>query len=181
MDNKVIDISGTHNRYMIKKYNIDYEKKIYRTQSEKWNFDEKYYLHSVQLNLLNKKDINLIENESDKYIWSLMNKEINNKISSYKQQDITKKLFDKEKFISQSNILEKMRECEMLCYYCNIEICILYEKLRENNQWTVDRIDNNFGHNNNNYYIACLNCNLKRRRQNDQKFKFTKQLTIKKV
>ena len=77
MDNKVIDISGTHNRYMIKKYNIDYEKKIYRTQSEKWNFDEKYYLHSVQLNLLNKKDINLIENESDKYIWSLMNKEIN--------------------------------------------------------------------------------------------------------
>jgi hypothetical protein len=178
MSEKVINISGIHNRYMIKKYNTFEEKKIYRYISEKWDFDNKYYLHSEQLNLLNKSDINCFENEN---IWSLMNKEICNKISSYKHQDIIKKIFDKEKFISRSDVLEKMKECQLTCYYCKTYVCILYEKLRENNQWTVDRIDNNYGHNNNNYYISCLDCNLKRGRQNDQNFKFTKQLNIKKV
>jgi hypothetical protein len=193
MSEKVINISGTHNRYMIKKYNTFEEKKIYRYISKKWDFDNKYYLHSEQLNLLNKNGIKCFENENDKNendknendknenIWSLMNKEICNKISSYKHQDIIKKLFDKEKFISRSDVLEQMKECQMTCYYCKTQVCILYEKPRENNQWTVDRIDNNYGHNNNNYYISCLDCNLKRGIQNDQKFKFTKQLNIKKV
>ena len=49
---------------------------------------------------------------------------------------------------------------------------------REMKQWSVDRIDNNKGHNSDNFHIACLKCNLTRRRQNDDKFLYTKQLHI---
>jgi hypothetical protein len=45
-------------------------------------------------------------------------------------------------------------------------------------QWSVDRIDNDFGHNIDNFHLACLECNLKRRRRTDEKFLFTKQLNI---
>ena len=41
---------------------------------------------------------------------------------------------------------------------------------------------NNFHeHTNENTVISCLDCNLQRRKKNSQKFKFTKQLTIKKI
>jgi len=66
----------------------------------------------------------------------------------------------------------------LLCYYCKHQMFILYEVSREMKQWTIDRIDNDKGHNNDNYHLACLECNLKRRRQTDDKFLFTKQLKI---
>ncbi len=55
---------------------------------------------------------------------------------------------------------------------------LLYDITRESKQWSVDRIDNDLGHNINNYHLACLDCNLKRRRRTDEKFLFTKQLNI---
>jgi hypothetical protein len=55
---------------------------------------------------------------------------------------------------------------------------VLYDISREASQWTVDRINNDLGHNINNFYLACLDCNLKRRCRNDAKFLFTKQLKI---
>jgi len=48
-------------------------------------------------------------------------------------------------------------------------------------QWTLDRIDNDMGHNNNNTVISCLGCNLQRRTTNQDKFLFTKQLKLKKI
>ena len=55
---------------------------------------------------------------------------------------------------------------------------IKYNNYRDKQQWTLDRIDNDLGHNNENVKIACLECNLKRRRINMEKFLFTKQLNI---
>ena len=52
--------------------------------------------------------------------------------------------------------------------------------VREPFQWTLDRIDNDDNHNKDNVVIACLDCNLKRRRRDADKFYFTKNLTIKK-
>ena len=46
------------------------------------------------------------------------------------------------------------------------------------NQWSLDRINNDLGHNANNVVISCLDCNLKRRRTGKDAFLFTKQLTI---
>ena len=66
----------------------------------------------------------------------------------------------------------------MLCFYCKCETYILYEIVREHNQWTIDRIDNSLGHNNDNFVISCLGCNIKRRKTNSDKFLFTKQLNL---
>ena len=74
-----------------------------------------------------------------------------------------------------------MVECELKCYYCKIEMNVLYDISRELKQWTVDRINNDLGHNYDNYYLACLECNLKRRRRSDEKFLFTKQMKLVKI
>jgi hypothetical protein len=58
---------------------------------------------------------------------------------------------------------------------------VLYDISREMKLWTVDRINNDLGHNLDNYYLACLECNLKRRRRSDDKFLFTKQLNLIKI
>ena len=52
----------------------------------------------------------------------------------------------------------------------------IFEKIRENKQWTLDRLNNYDEHTNQNTIISCLKCNLQRRRKNSEKFKFTKQL-----
>ena len=57
-----------------------------------------------------------------------------------------------------------------------IERIFIFEKIRENKQWTLDRLNNYDEHTNQNTIISCLKCNLQRRRKNSEKFKFTKQL-----
>ena len=74
-----------------------------------------------------------------------------------------------------------MCDCELKCYYCLSEMNVLYDISRESKQWTVDRIDNDLGHNLTNFYLACLECNLTRRRRSDDKFLFTKQMKLVKL
>ena len=107
--------------------------------------------------------------------------QINKKIYGYKQQDIIKKLLNNEKFITLDSVINKMIECELKCYYCTCEMNVLYDISRESKQWSVDRIDNDLGHNIDNFYLACLECNLKRRRRSDEKFLFTKQMKLVKI
>ena len=66
----------------------------------------------------------------------------------------------------------------MKCHYCACETYLLYEFVREMKQWSLDRINNDIGHNKNNLVISCLECNLKRRRTNKDAFFFTKNLKI---
>ena len=84
-------------------------------------------------------------------------------------------------FVNLEIIIDKMIDCQLNCYYCKTQMNVLYDISREMTQWTIDRIDNDAGHNYNNFFIACLECNLKRRCRNDAKFLFTKQLTITKT
>ena len=107
--------------------------------------------------------------------------QINRKIYGYKQQDIIKKLLNEKEFITFESVINKMIDCELKCYYCSCEMNVLYDISREMTQWTVDRIDNDLGHNLTNYYLACLECNLKRRRRSDDKFLFTKQMKLVKL
>ena len=58
---------------------------------------------------------------------------------------------------------------------------LCYEKKREHTQWSLDRIDNSIGHFTDNVVCSCLECNLKKRTRNAEKFRFTKQMKIKKV
>jgi hypothetical protein len=147
-----------------------------RVESKKWTFKQEDYEHDKQLKIIKNLFVNnyIYTDMTSKVIYQ----QINKKIYGYKQQDTIKKLFDKENFINIQSIITKMIDCELTCYYCCKEMLVLYDISREMKQWSVDRIDNDKGHNLDNYYLACLECNLKRRRRSDKKFLFTKQLKL---
>jgi hypothetical protein len=105
-------------------------------------------------------------------------KEIKKKLNSYKSQDKQKNKFDKEKMITYNQIIKKLYECELKCYYCECNVVILFNKKRESIQWTLERLDNNLGHYESNTCISCLKCNLQRRTDNYEYFKNGKQLKI---
>lgn len=104
--------------------------------------------------------------------------EINKKINSYKQQDIKKDRLDTNELITKDEVVQLLVGSKLKCYYCSTNVMLFYEYVREQNQWTLDRIDNDLGHNTGNIVISCLSCNLKRRTTNIDKFLFTKKLNI---
>ena len=113
--------------------------------------------------------------------YSLISRELEKKISSYKAQDVKKGIFDKNLLICKDDVIEKLVSSQLKCYYCACEVKVIFITVREPKQWTLDRIDNDNCHSKDNTVIACLKCNLDRRVTNIDKFKFTKNLCIKKV
>ena len=117
-------------------------------------------------NWKNKETLINIENQMDFLIKINSNKEfvernnitteINNKINSYKHQDIKKNRHDEKKLITFSETVNKMIDCSMNCHYCKKQCLLMYEKVRDNKQWTLDRINNDIGHFKNNVVICCL-------------------------
>jgi hypothetical protein len=107
--------------------------------------------------------------------------QIKGKIYGYSYQDEIKNKLSRDIFIDLSNVLQKLIDCNMECFYCKKKVKILYEYVREDDQWTLERIDNKEGHNTHNVEIACLLCNLRRRTMYHERYLFTKQLKIKKV
>lgn len=174
-EKKIINITGQTNRYQIKKLTQEKKTDKKRIEIEKLNLSEEYFIFKKQFELIN--NINIL-NEEDKNASKIMIKQIEKKIYSYKQQDIDKKILNNEKIINLKCIIDKLIENEIKCYYCKCDMYILYENVREPKQWSVDRINNDLGHNNDNFVLACLDCNLKRRRRSADKFLFTKQLNI---
>ena len=107
-----------------------------------------------------------------------MKKKLLKKINGYRQQDIEKGLFNKKKFISFDEVVELLMLSKIKCFYCREIIELIYKDVRAKKQWTLDRENNDLGHNGDNVVIACLDCNLKRGKLDMEKFKFTKQLKI---
>ena len=106
--------------------------------------------------------------------------ELKKKLNGYKSQDIKKKRYNIVDFIKYDELIEKILVSKLKCKYCFSKLLIIYEKSREPKQWTLDRINNDLQHTNNNTLICCLECNLKRRRINKDNFLFTKQMKINK-
>lgn len=156
------------------------EKKM-RVQTHTWDIDDCELSHDTQINILNYISSHMNEeisnNISNKYINVFINN-LKNKMSGYKQQDILKKKLDLNNFTTFENIIFLLKESELKCCYCHKEIYILYKQVREMSQWTLDRIDNDIGHNIGNLVISCLKCNLKRRRINKNSFMITKNMTV---
>ena len=171
---KKISITGTNNKYQMNKLVMNYEKKIKkRVHTENWSVTNEQYEYANQIKMIND-----ISNGSETDITKIATQEINKKISGYKQQDKIKKMFDESNFLTFDSVINKMIECELKCRYCLKEMNVLYDISRQMTQWSVDRVDNNLGHNIENFHLACLDCNLKRRRRTDDQFLFTKQLNI---
>jgi hypothetical protein len=178
---KNIIITGTNNRYLIKRANRVKNEVKKREIINKYNINETFLNYDTQLEMI-KEMQNNIKNDDLSREKLILKQELEKKIQSYKQQDLIKNKYDENKFIAFSSVLQKLIDTNMRCYYCNCNVLVLYEIVRELTQWSVDRINNEEGHNKDNFVISCLNCNIKRRKTNSNKFLLSKQLNlIKKV
>jgi hypothetical protein len=166
MDEKKIHIVGGANRYQIKKLTKEKAPPKKRVIAKKWGLEPDHFTTGKQLSLLEQDAEPLIKTE------------IEHKISAYKQQDVVKRVFTYDEFITFDYVKQMILDCKLSCHYCKGAMLILYENVREMNQWSLDRINNCLGHNVDNVVISCLKCNLNRRNLNADKFLFTKQMTI---
>lgn len=160
-------------------------KRVVVQDIKKWNFLETeldvYFQKKIiqYLYFINTdNDDNTLVNPLSPSKIRFVIQQINQKINGYHYQDLLKNKYDKECFIDYSTIIEKLHACDLQCYYCKENMQILYEFVREPKQWSVERIQNEFGHNKNNVEIACLKCNLNRKTIQCTKYIQTKNMSI---
>jgi 5-methylcytosine-specific restriction endonuclease McrA len=103
-------------------------------------------------------------------------KQIHQKIAGYKYQDLQNEIYSESKFVNYLQVVDLLKSSNLTCYYCQNPVQLLYEYVRESNQWTLERLDNKHGHNFDNVVIACLGCNLRRRTMYPERFLYTKQI-----
>ena len=107
--------------------------------------------------------------------------EIKKKHSGYKSQDKKKHKYDVDQHITFTELIDKMIQCKLKCYYCNKDTLLLYNKKKEEYQWTLERLNNDIGHYKDNTCISCLKCNLGRRTANHEYYKKGKTMILRKV
>lgn len=182
MEERSIIIQGSGNRYQIKKMLETKNKATIRKEVEGWKVEPEIYEEKNQKLLIKEIYDSIFFESTEKKELSvqgaLAKRQIEKKIQSYKQQDIYKNRFLDQHFIHFENVVDVLYKSELTCCYCDAFVYILYEHVRENHQWTLDRINNDIGHNEGNLLVSCLECNLKRRRTNNDAFLFTKKLQI---
>lgn len=145
-------------------------------RNETKDLDDTDLNHINQLTMINNYYIN-----NSCCHEKLLKREIDRKINSYKSQDIQRDLYNELLLISLSEVVEKLVVSKLKCHYCSCDVLVLYKDVRAQNQWTLDRIDNDKCHSNENTIISCLKCNLQRRTRDMNKFLFTKKLKINKI
>ena len=165
---KKIEIQGKRNIDKINKI-----EKPERKESQKWKIDDLLYTNRKQIELVNKL---YLEEEGEEEVW--IKREIQKKIKGYKNQDLIKKLINLNKFISLSQTIEKLVESKLKCFYCKENCELIYKDIFAKKQWTLDRINNNEGHNFDNVVICCYECNIKRGDMDSERFKKGKELKI---
>ena len=129
-EKKQINITGQTNRYQIKKLTQEKKKDKKRVEIEKLKLTEEQFTFEKQIEIINNinNNINNILNkeEENKNDSKILIKQIEKKITSYKQQDIDKKILNNEKIINLKCIIDKLIETEIKCYYCKEKMFILY-------------------------------------------------------
>ena len=168
---KNVNIQGKIHIDRINKAN-DIENKYVAIRDCMKNIPEKYFNHEIQ-----KKMINQLFLDNEFTFKKELLSDIDKKILSYKNQDKIKNKLN-EYNIDSAETIEKLVSSKLSCHYCKSNVYIFYNKVRDQEQWTLDRIDNDLNHSEENVVISCLKCNLQRRCQDKEKFLFTKQLKI---
>jgi hypothetical protein len=171
-ENKKIEILGQHNRYNIKKANK--EKKI----KNKLNDSLKILLNKKNLQIEHLNTLYMVDSINLNVLQKNILREIEKKRNSYKNQDIKKNKLDDDELIKTDELIEKLVVSKLKCCYCKEDVELIYENYRDNKQWTLDRINNDIGHNKDNVVISCLGCNLKRRTMDKDDFEYSKNLKV---
>ena len=165
---KSINITG--------KRNVDKINKVERPErkdTQNWSFDESFYTYNKQIEIVNNM---YLDNSQEHEI--VLKREIEKKIRGYRNQDMQKKLIDLNKLISLDQTIELLVVSKLKCFYCKEKCSLLYKNIFEKKQWTLDRINNNEGHNHDNVVISCLDCNIKRGDMDSERFKKGKEIRI---
>lgn len=144
------------------------------TQEKRWVLQSEDYKPSRQWNCLFVS----IEEKLEDWMRTLAKQQIMAKICGYRAQDIKNKLLNIDEFVNLDYVMVLLQKSCMKCFYCKEMVQVLYEHVREPKQWTLDRIENNQGHNKSNVIISCLQCNLNRRCIYHERYVFTKQMKI---
>ena len=142
------------------------------TNTKKWRFIEEDYTPENQISLL--KSIHTIQMSKYTTAQLCVLQQLSQKLTGYKSQDIAKNIYSPVQFITREGVIKLLIECGLKCHYCKKDIQVLYEIVREPLQWTLDRIDNDHGHNSGNLLIACLSCNLRRKTIYHERYEITK-------
>jgi hypothetical protein len=140
--------------------------------------------YTQQLSILNQFYMDMEDTNANKdkdNVKTTLLRELEKKWYGYRQQDIKKDIYNENKFIAYADIIEKLVASKLKCYYCRTDMKIIYKFVRDNQQWTLDRIFNDDGHTKENTIVCCLKCNLERRCTHIDKFDFTKKLSISKI
>lgn len=168
MNSKTITFSGINTKYQIKKV-IGGVVGVNKTRS-KW----------IETNnpIDSETQLKTIEDLSGNSIYT---NEITSKLTGYKNQDILKHRYDSSHFITFQQTIELLINCRLTCFYCRRFTSILYKSVRDGNQWSLDRINNDLGHSHENVVICCLKCNLQRKRMSSTAFAMSKQMTITRI
>lgn len=173
---KSIDFKNKHQKDRIKKA-CDFNSISLRDNMI--NYPDYIYNYNYQKEFINKLYLNQT-NINDISINKLYNSEINKKLNSYIHQDIQKD-FSNNNLIKKDDLLEKFIISKLKCNFCNDIVKIFYKEVRDKKQWTLDRINNNKPHTIENVHICCLECNIKRRNRNYDKFLLSKQIKLEKI
>jgi len=189
---KKIDIQGKRNQDKMKQMD-DPEAVIERkTTKNRMILPDQFYTSDQSLGLILLKEYvansslgvmptNLMIDPDNARLLSYIIREIDTKRKAYIYQDKHHEIYDPRFSITTDRIVELLVAAELLCFYCR-EICqVSYKEAMCRRQWTLDRTDNNYGHNDANVVIACLDCNLKRGTMDAERFRQGKQFTFRKV
>ncbi len=109
--------------------------------------------------------------------------EIRRKLSGYRAQDVARRRTPAsgDEAPDEEGTIEKLLASDLECYYCGRHMKVLYSKARDPLQWTLDRVDNTLSHTVRNTVVACMGCNLQRRRRSAEAFRDVKQMRIVRV
>lgn len=110
-------------------------------------------------------------------LCSKVKNEINTKLRTYKASDVSRSLHGTS-ICNCDVIIDMMIRQKCKCYYCHKEFLVLYKNTRDPLQWSVDRIDNDKAHCEDNIVISCLRCNLQRRTRDFNEFYISRNLQI---
>jgi hypothetical protein len=165
-----IDITGKRNIDKIQ--NV---KNPLRKETIKWKLDDSYFTYNKQIQIINSLYLNQEQNQEQDI---LAKREISKKITGYKSQDIQKELLDLNGLISLDQTIEKLMISKLKCFYCKENCELLYKNTLAKKQWTLDRINNDYGHNHDNVVICCLECNIKKGEMDSDRFKQGKDIKI---
>ena len=169
MDSKIIIINNEKQTKKVKTEKP--KKKRIITQNNNWEEALK------ELEEIEEQNIEaIVENNRLRPVSKILLKQIKSKICGYAGQDRLKKLYNPEQFVNLQDVLHLFKTSEMTCYYCKEKTQLMYEYVREPKQWTLERMNNSFGHNRDNVVISCLSCNIRRRTMASEKYVLTKEL-----